>query len=75
MAIWMIWMGEIATELLKLDGTVLVIRNLLIQYELIYEGMDSEWLGKHVMMGIVIMEMGEQQHVLLRQDGTVQVDR
>ena len=64
-------MGEIVTELLKLDGSVLVIRNLLIQYELIYEGMDSEWLGKHVMMLIVMTMMDEQQPVLLRQDGTV----
>ena len=57
-------MGEILTESLRMDGTVLVIRNLLIQCELIYEGMDSEWLGKHVMMGMRMMEMGEQQTVL-----------
>ena len=64
-------MDEIVIELLKLDGTVLVINYLLIQYELIYEGMDSEWLGKHVMMLIVMTMMDEQQPVLLRQDGTV----
>ena len=56
-------MGEIVTELLKLDGTVLVINYLLIQSELIYEEMDLEYLGKHVMMGIPMIKMDEQQPV------------
>ena len=56
-------MAEIVTESLRMDGTVLVIRNLLIQCELIYEGMDLEWLGKHVMMGILMIKMDEQQPV------------
>ena len=64
MVIWLIWMDEIVTELLKLDGAVLVIKSLLIQCELIYEGMDLEWLGKHVMMSILMMVMDEQQTVL-----------
>ena len=42
MEIWLIWMDEIVTELLKLDGAVLVIKSLLIQCELIYEEMDLE---------------------------------
>ena len=60
----MIWMDEMVIELLKLDGTVLQIKNLLIQCESIYEGMDSEWLERHVMMGILMMVMDEQQTVL-----------
>ena len=64
MAILCILMDEITIELLRMGGTVLVIRNLLILSELIYEGMDLEWLGKHVMMLIVMMVMDEHQIVL-----------
>ena len=64
MAILCILMDEIAIESLRMGGTVLVIRNLRIQYELIYEEMDSELLGRHVMMLIVMMEMDEHQIVL-----------